>query len=183
MLALLCSLCYARSATLTRKLLSAMLALHATTYPLAAVVVAHTHIGGAGACTIMMVSCSMYHVSCIGLQAMKAARIPATHSSFTLNNLQDDACVVRVMFAQQFADTTSGVGGGRTIGGRVCATGSCVSCVSCVCILCAHSPRPRSRLHSPSLHSLLFSCSPARPLSRTPSSGTGPQHDELPRAS
>ena len=106
-LALLCSLCYARSATLTRKLLSAMLALHAATYPLAAVVVARTHIGGASACTIMMVSCimchascSMYHVSCIGLQAIKAARIPATHSSFTLKNFQDDACVVRVMFAQ-----------------------------------------------------------------------------------
>ena len=85
-LALLCSLCYARSATLTRKLLSAMLALHAATYPLAAVVVARTHIGGASACTIMMVSCimchascSMYHVSCVGLQAIKAARIPATH--------------------------------------------------------------------------------------------------------
>ena len=74
-----------------------MLALHDTTYLLAAVVVTRTHIGGAGACTIMMVSCSMYHVSSIGLQAIKAARIPATHSSFTLKNFQDDACVVRVM--------------------------------------------------------------------------------------
>jgi len=42
-----------------------MLALHDTTYLLAAVVVTRTHIGGAGACTIMMVSCSMYHVSCV----------------------------------------------------------------------------------------------------------------------